>query len=237
MRIRTLVMLSGAITVLGVGLIVMSEKSKPETESQAAPTQEAPAANPVESEKETAIAAGTKPAAMDVIKSSQTMPVVFKEFKQARDLKKYADLSHKALLLEPDKIVKRRLLKDEDFLKSLEALLKTAPNDEESQQMQNSALDFVFEALNTDMKSAAIEVLKGVVADATVENSAVNEMDRKVLAGVKAEALHNWAAADPSAESSINSLLPGPVSQKIWANVKHQQESNMGESAMLQAGQ
>lgn len=236
MKIRTLVILSGGILVLGVGLMVIGEKQKPETESQVAPAQEVPATSPISFEKETAIAAGTKPAAMDVINPTPAVPVVFQEFKRKHELSRYADLNRKALLLEPDKIVKRRLLKDEAFLKSLESLLKTAPADEESQKMQNTALDFVFEALNTSMRSAAIEVLKNVVADATVENSAIHEMDRRVLAGVKAEALHNWSAADPTAETSINGLLPGPVSQKIWANVKQQQESNLGESAMLQVG-
>lgn len=238
MKIRTLIVLSVSLTCVGIGLTLYSNSNKPhESESQAAPVrEEAPAVSPIENEKEQAVAAGVvkTPAASSV---APEMAAVWKDYKYSRDLQKYADLGRKAILLEPDKLVKRRLLKDENFLRSLEALMKTAPVDESSQAMQNSALDFVFEALNTDMRQVAIEVLKNVVADPTVENSSVNEMDRKVLAGVKAEALYQWSAVDPSAERSIDGLLPGPVSEKIWVNVKKQQESNLGESAMLQTSQ
>lgn len=238
MRTRTLIILSVSLTCLGVGLTLYSQSRKnPETESQATPVrEEAPAVSPMDKEKEKAVAAGKveNPAASSV--KSEVL-AVWKDYKYSRDLQRYADLSRKALLLEPDKLVKRRLLKDENFLRSLETLMKTAPVDEPSQAMQNSALDFVFEALNTDMRPVAIEILKNVVADPTVENTAVSEMDRKVLAGVKAEALYQWSAVDPAAERSINGLLPGPVSEKIWVNVQNQQQSNLAESAMLQASQ
>ncbi|UXR63207.1 hypothetical protein EZJ49_08965 [Bdellovibrio bacteriovorus] len=238
MRTRTLIILSVSLTCVGIGLTMYSNSRKaPESESQATPVrEEAPAVSPIENEKEQAVAAGEiKTPAAGVAKPE--IIAVWKDYKYSRDLQKYTDLGKKAILLEPDKLVKRRLLKDENFLRSLETLMKTAPVDEASQAMQNSALDFVFESLNTDMRQVAIEVLKNVVADPTVENTAVNEMDRKVLAGVKAEALYQWSAVDPSAERSINGLLPGPVSEKIWVNVKKQQDSNLGESAMLQASQ
>lgn len=238
MRMRTLVILSVSLTCVGIGLsLYLKSQKSHESESQMTPVrEEAPAVNPIANEKEQAVAAG----AIQIPAASSVAPEVaalWKDYKYTHDLQKYADLGKKAILLEPDKLVKRRLLKDENFLRSLEALVKTAPVDEQSQSMQNSALDFVFESLNTDMRQVAIEILKNVVADPTVENTRVNEMDRKVLAGVKAEALYQWSAVDPSAERSINGLLPGPVSEKIWVNVKKQQESNLGESAMLQASQ
>lgn len=158
---------------------------------------------------------------------------VWEEYPRASDLKKYARLSEKALLLEPDKIVKRRLLADEDFLKGLETLLKTPPVDQESIRAQNTALDFVLEALNTDLRAVAVEVLRNVVADPAVENHSMTAQDRQVLAGIKAEALFNWSAVDTEAAMEIPGLLPGQVSEKIWENVQKQQENNLAESAAL----
>lgn len=158
---------------------------------------------------------------------------VWKEFKYMQELTSYANLSEKVLLRDEDQEIKRQLFKNTDFLKSLQSLLTTPPVDNESRIRQNLALDFVLEALKTDLKEHAIEILQNVAADSTLESSTLSLDDRKALAGLKAEALHNWSSLDPSSVADIQRLLPGPVSQKIWANVKLQQESNLAESSLL----
>lgn len=158
---------------------------------------------------------------------------VWKEFKYIQELTSYANLNEKVLLSDEDQKIKRQLFKNTDFLRSLQSLLTAPPEDNESRIRQNLALDFVLEALKTDLKEPAIEILQNVAADSTLESSSLNFEDRKALAGVKAEALYNWSSLDPSSSADIQRLLPGPVSQKIWDNVKWRQESNLAESSLL----
>jgi hypothetical protein len=237
MRNRTLIILSAsAVCVGGLALIFGSKKteqvSAPETSLEQTAEVSAPEkmndAKPGSGEPAAPLAvAQTK-----VDRTAETK--VWKEFAYTKDLQDFGLLSQKALLLPADKIVKARLMKDERFLMSLEPLLKVVPVDADTSILQNEALDFVFEALNSEMRSAAIEVLKSVVADTSVENASVDLADRSALAGVKAEALFNLASSEPSAKSDIEHLLPGPVSKKIWENVQQRQESNLAESAKLQ---
>lgn len=237
MRTRTLIILSAsAVCVGGLALILGSKNSESVTapESSLEQTAEASATE----NKNNLKPGSSDQAAPSVVvhpKSDRTeVNKVWKEFSRAEELNSYGHLSQKALLLPEDKIVKARLMKDERFLSSLEPILKVVPVDADSGILQNQALDFVFEALNSEMRSTAIEILKNVVADASVENTSADLSDRSAMAGVKAEALFNLASAQPGAKSDIESLLPGPVSKKIWENVQQRQESNLAESANLQ---
>lgn len=237
MRNRTLIILSAsAVCVGGLALIFGSNNteqvSAPESSLEQTAEVSAPEnmndLKPGSSDQAApSVVAQPKPDRKEVIK-------VWKDFARTKDLASFGLLNQKALLLPADKVVKARLMKDERFLTSLEPLLKVVPVDADTSVLQNQALDFVFEALNSEMRSAAIEILKSVVADGSVENAAVDLADRSALAGVKAEALFNLASAEPSSKSDIESLLPGPVSKKIWENVQQRQESNLAESANLQ---
>ena len=237
MRKRTLIILSASAVCIGGLALIFGSKN---TESVTAPdssleqTAEVSASEKIndlksESSEQAApsVVAQPQPDRTEVLK-------IWKEFAHTKDLQDFGLLSQKALLLPADKIVKARLLKDERFLESLEPLLKVVPVDAETSDLQNQALDFVFEALNSEMRSVAIEVLKNVIADGSVENSSVDMADRSAMAGVKAEALFNLASSEASSKADIEQLLPGPVSKKIWENVQQRQESNLGESANLQ---
>ncbi|MNK88557.1 hypothetical protein D3C87_1085220 [compost metagenome] len=237
MRKRTLIILSAsAVCVGGLALIFGSKNTELVTapESSLEQTAEASAPDKINDLKP----GSSEPAAPSVVaKATQDRTEVTKvwnDFARTKDLESFGLLNQKALLLPADKIVKARLMKDERFLTSLEPLLKVVPVDADTSILQEQALDFVFEALNSEMRSAAIEILKNVAADGSVENSAVDMADRSALAGVKAEALFNLASAEPNSKSEIESLLPGPVSKKIWENVQQRQESNLAESANLQ---
>jgi hypothetical protein len=241
MRNRTLIILSAsAVCVGGLALIFGSKNSESVTAPDSSLEQTAEVSAP---EKMNDLKPGSgDQAAPSVVaepeldrKPDRTeVTKVWKDFAYAKELNSFGLLSQKALLLPADKIVKARLLKDERFLTSLEPLLKVVPLDADTSILQNEALDFVFEALNSEMRSAAIEILKNVVADASVENGSAVMADRKSMAGVKAEAMFNLASSEPSAKSDIEHLLPGPVSKKIWENVQQRQESNLAESAKLQ---
>ena len=237
MRTRTLIILSAsAVCVGGLSWILGSRNSESVTAPESSLEQTADASA---SEKLNNLKPGSSDqAAPSVVVQPQPdrteVNKVWKEFARAEELNSYGHLSQKALLLPEDKIVKARLMNDERFLTSLEPILKVVPVDADSGILQNQALDFVFEALNSEMRSAAIEILKNVVADASVENTSADLSDRSAMAGVKAEALFNLASAEPKSVSEIESLLPGPVSKKIWENVQQRQESNLAESAKLQ---
>lgn len=244
MRNKALIILSAS--VVGIGGLALIFGSQKNTESATAPEaaveQTANEMTAVDG-KVASDKTGSSPTAPDS-RSSQAAPVVvsaakaenakeWKKYPHTQELQDFALIQQKALLLPADKVMKERLMKDERFLASLEPLLKIAPVDAESETMQNQALDFVFEALNSEMRSAAIEILKNVVADGSIENSSMDMTDRNVMAGVKAEALFNLASAEPSSKSDIETLLPGPVSKNIWSNVLQRQESNLAESATI----
>lgn len=237
MRKRALVILSAsAVCVGGLALIFGSKNTESVTAPDSSLEQTAEVSAP---EKMNDLKSGSsEQAAPSVVAQPRPdrteVQKVWKEFSHTKDLQDFGLLNQKALLLPADKIVKARLMKDERFLESLEPLLKVVPVDADTSDLQNQALDFVFEALNSEMRSVAIEVLKNVIADGSVENASVDMADRSAMAGVKAEALFNLASSEPSAKSDIESLLPGPVSKKIWENVQQRQESNLGESANLQ---
>lgn len=236
MKIRAIIVLSVALTVAG-GLIhkFLSAEQKQET---ARPPDEGALESQGEKEGHRSSELAPETEVRQQVSSSSEIIVsphakIWQEHNRAEDLKKYAHLSEKALLLEPDRLIKRRLLADEGFLRGLELLLKTPPVDEDSRQAQDAALDFVLEALKTDLRSVAVEVLKAVVGDPAVESQDMPARDRQVLAGLKAEALFHWSAVDPEAGTEIPGLLPGKVSEKIWENVQKQQENNLAESASL----
>lgn len=162
------------------------------------------------------------------------VPKAWAEFKHQVDLEKYLGLRKKVLLAEGQNDDKKDLLNDRALLQSLQPLLVTeAPADKV--ELQNAALDLLFEALKTDMRAEAIEVFKSVVADSFIESQNGSFAARENLAGIKAEVLLNWSSADPGASAEIEASLPGPVSQKIWDNVKKHQKNNLAESATLQA--
>lgn len=236
MRTRALIILSAS--VVGIGGLALIFGSQKDSESVATPgTALEQTATETATEKiaESSKPGSSTPAAPSVVSPEKAeMAKEWKKFPHPEDLQSFGVLHQKAMLLPEDKIVKARLMKDERFLESLEPLLKMAPVDADTATMQNQALDFVFEALNSDMRRAAIEILKNVVADGSIENSAMDMGDRGVMAGVKAEALFNLASADPASKADIETLLPGPVSKNIWANVLQRQESNLAESARLQ---
>lgn len=157
----------------------------------------------------------------------------WKNFSYTEELSVYEKINRKVILSAEDKSQKKQLMANENFLRGLEDILKAAPMNEKTRLMQNTALDFVVDALNSDMKSAAVQVLKTIVKDPSVEDSSLSKAQRQSLAGVKAEALFYLTANDPKASAEVPALLPGSVSEKIWENIQRQQANNLAESQSL----
>ena len=98
---------------------------------------------------------------------------------------------------------------------------------------QNAAIDMLLDALKSGDSEVAVDVLRSVVTDGQVEDESIDRSTRENLAGIKAEVLFQWSALKPAQASELASLLPGPISQKIWQNVVDAQQSNLNESAAL----
>ena len=95
---------------------------------------------------------------------------------------------------------------------------------------QDIAVDILLEALKDGDVQSAQAALLGIVADAQVENSGLAQSVREQLAGIKAEVLFHWVAAVPAESARLATVLPGPVSQRIWQNVQNAHQSNLAQS-------
>lgn len=155
-----------------------------------------------------------------------------KVFEHQRELDEYHLLSQKVFLTDQERRQKQGLLQNAQFIESLKSLFKSQKPTEELEDQQNTAVDFLMEALNGPAKEAAAGVLKSVIQNPDTENAKLDMATRENLAGAKAEVLYKWSAQDPSRNNEIRQWLPGAVSQRIWANVLYQQEMNRLESAL-----
>lgn len=237
MKIKTLAAVAAVSTGVGIGIYFISAPQKKimdgSTSAVLDRSQKPALATPVVPVVAASIAVPAKPAVP--LQEAELAKKVWQDFKYGKELEKYAVIEKKALLLEHDKVAKRKLLSDSGFIHSLQPLLVTAAMHDEAAHLQNAAVDFLFEALKSDLRSDAIQVLQAVVADPSIEDENRDVLTRKALAGVKAEVLFHWSSIEPSSAPEISAALPGPVSQKIWANVKKQQENNLAESAAFQS--
>lgn len=152
-------------------------------------------------------------------------------FAHQEELDRYRQLKKIVLGSKDDEQERARLKTDTVLLDSFRDLLKSPSTNEKTRANQNAALDLLFEALK-DQSTQAKSILEGVIQDAQIESSALSPDVRENLAGIKAEALYQWSAMDPAQVSTLQSWLPGPVSQKIWQNIQERQESNLAESQM-----
>ncbi|NJL26185.1 MAG: hypothetical protein HC902_14200 [Calothrix sp. SM1_5_4] len=153
------------------------------------------------------------------------MPFVYRE-----QISAYAELRAKVFLSPAEQARKRQLLRDSPFLRAMGKRLVEPSRSEGVQEDQDAGVDLLLEALREGDSGVAAEVLRDVVQDPQIENAALDMKIREQLAGIKAEVLYQWSAQRPAVTDDLVRWLPGPVSQKIWANVVRMQQSNLAES-------
>ena len=139
-----------------------------------------------------------------------------------RDIKQFRQ---KVFLNEKERLYKKDLLQNPTFLKTMARWLNNPNTDNDNISF---AIDSLIEGLESGSAIAREEIIK-LVQDGRIEDPKLATADRETLAGIKAELLHLWSAHE-NIESSIAQMLPGKVSQKIWANVKAHQNNNHQES-------
>ncbi len=150
------------------------------------------------------------------------------KFQFQEELNSYAQLKTKVLPSPKEQAAKSALLKNASFLRSLSDRLTKVPM--LSIGEQDAALDLLVDALKNGDQATAEGAIADVIADKQVEDTKVAAPVREQMAGIKAELLYHWTAVQPDQASQVGRLLPGPVSQRIWNNVRAAQSNNLAES-------
>lgn len=147
-------------------------------------------------------------------------------------LKEFSKLKKKVFLDNDDKRTLSDLTRDPSFLSSLAPLFDISY--ERNETDLNAAIDVLLDAATREKSETAATVLMGVIADPSIEDTAIPEKRREELAGIKGEIMFLWTATSPDRAHHMASMLPGPVSQKLWENVLAAQERNRNESLASQ---
>ncbi|MEK2646317.1 hypothetical protein [Bdellovibrio sp. BCCA] len=230
-----------AVGVVGIGGAMMFmassgnkteiKENKNPTVTTGTPDKRVPVLPTMDTRPEFVTEQGSIPDSENETMTASAAPV-WQNFIYKSELAEYRQLHAKIFLTDEEKTFRKGLVKNEQVLRSLQEFLQTPATDDSSTQMQNAALDLLFEALQTSADGEAARVLKAVVSNPTVEDKSVNLETRKSLAGIKAEILFQMSSMHPQTAQELERLLPGPVSQQLWSNVKAQQQNNLAESSL-----
>jgi hypothetical protein len=150
-------------------------------------------------------------------------PEVIHEFKtlQAKIFKTDQDLAQLKKVRQNSAL----LFELAEYLRNIESV-----KNPEFRENQNIAIDILVEALKVEGSNAAETAIFEIIKDPQIENSALEMSTRESLAGVKADILYQASSLKPELFSQVESVLPGPVSQKIWKNIQQKQSENLAES-------
>lgn len=136
-------------------------------------------------------------------------------------------LNKKIIKTDDEKEQFASLLKDSRTLKNVRGLLLRPTKTDAD--LQNQALDLVIESLKAG-QSEALDVLASFVADPSLELGGQDASVQQFKAELKAQALLEWSSQQPQQSQYIESILPGPISKRIWQNVMAHQNNNVAES-------
>lgn len=147
---------------------------------------------------------------------------------QIATLKQYQAISKKVFKSAAEQQQKKNILENNQLIKSVQALLLTSGNSEE----RDLALDLLIEA-SINGSTEATETVLNIIQDKQIEDEKIPLSERQSLAEVKAELLYNWTAKMPAQVETVNRIIPGPVTAKIWSNAQAMQQQNRTESAFV----
>lgn len=218
--------LMGAVLVKSRFRSAEEPKLKTNNVTSIAPIEEQKVSQSLQSIREPASVAPVKATVVKAVVKLKAQSLPY-----SKELDTYVVLKKKVFLTETEERSRDQLLKNPAILRAMGQRLTISAADDAAALEQNSAVDMLLEALRSGDSTVATEVLKTVVSDQQVEDSALDISSRENLAGIKAEVLYQWSALNPVQSSQIASWLPGPVSKRIWQNVVTAQASNIAESA------
>ncbi|MCE3010147.1 MAG: hypothetical protein LW875_06005 [Proteobacteria bacterium] len=163
-------------------------------------------------------------------KSQQFLPE--KNFQDpARDqfLVSYIQSKSQVFLSEENKNRREQAYRDSALFDSLTRLLRAAESSENVLAQQNSASEFLQDAMEQGSELAFATVLD-VVQSGVIENTEVSMATREHLGGIAGELMFHYVAHEPEAIGKLEQSLPGPVSRAIFKNVMSVREANLSES-------
>lgn len=156
----------------------------------------------------------------------------------------YKNIHLKTFKTPQEEARQKEILSDYDYIKNLSLYLRStgAMKNADFKINQDTAIDLLLESLKIGDAVAARSAILEIARDNQVENQNLELEIRETLAGVKGELIYHATALYPNSFTEIPDLLPGPVSRKIWENVKEKQRLNHSESvtesrALTAAGQ
>jgi hypothetical protein len=214
------------MTIVGVGLLWQSK----EKENQLASPETARPTN--EPRRLVANSPASAVAAQPLVETEKY------QIPQIEKLHNFQRIQDKVFQSSEEEILRKSLIKDRSLIEDMGAFLldprRFAKLDsvaaKELEKDQDSAVDFLLAALKEGDRDFAESTILNVIKDAQVENSALQMDQREVLASLKGELLFHGSAIRPASFQNIASILPGPVSLRIWQNVQAKQAQYLEES-------
>lgn len=139
------------------------------------------------------------------------------------------------VLPSEEQIAKRKsMLQDERMLADLAAKLSSTTA--ENYERDTVIVDYLIDTLQ-ETPEVVRPLLAKLIADNQIENADHSPEQRTYQAQLKGELLYYWMAYEPDQLSTIEQLLPGPVSRRIYSNAQEIQQQNLRESSMYRSGQ
>jgi hypothetical protein len=140
-------------------------------------------------------------------------------------LKLIKEINEKVFLSDDEKKIREQMINDKELIQSLGLLLRSPEHSNNEDHF--AAVDLLLEAYESGDREASWQEIVSVVRDPQIENGSISMEQFEILAGNKGELMYELSALAPGAEELITKNLPGPVSQKIWENVKVKQIENL----------
>lgn len=146
-----------------------------------------------------------------------------------KQLELFQELDVKVLMNPSEKERYVAALSDKDTHKLIKRTILMA--NAENIKLQNLSTEFLVSAIESNIDVS--QLMKEIIADSTIESTSAPQAHRQIQAELKAELIYSWSSHSPQYTLGIESLLPGPVSQRIWSNIQNTHANNAEESLIV----
>ncbi|OFZ29161.1 MAG: hypothetical protein A2622_14055 [Bdellovibrionales bacterium RIFCSPHIGHO2_01_FULL_40_29] len=138
---------------------------------------------------------------------------------------RFYEIQKKTFRTEEDERVIAEILKESQWIENAVAIF-LSPQRMTAPQV-HGGIDLLLEALKSDQKNLAEQVILSIIGDPQIEDESLNFEYRERMAGIKAELMYHASSIETE---TFKKFLPGPVSEKILNNVVEAQTQNIMES-------
>jgi hypothetical protein len=164
------------------------------------------------------------------VNSQQFLPEVnFQDPTRDQFLVDYVQSKGQVFLSDEKKRQREQAYRDSALFESLTRLLRAAEASDLTVTQQNSASEFLQDAMEQGSELAFATVLD-VLESGVIESAEVPMATREHLGGIAGELMFQYVAYEPEGIGMLEQSLPGPVSRAIFKNVMSVREANLSES-------